>query len=177
VDTRVGQARVRLQIDVGLGDDIAGGPQRVQYPTLLGEPGPTVLAYPRETVVAEKVHAMVVRGEANSRLRDFHDLYVFAQRFEFEGQRVARAIAATFKSRRTELPEPPSIDALSPRFFADATRAAQWRAFLQRNRLDVSSHDFVQVGERLREFVSPVLDALSKDLEFKLLWRPKGPWQ
>jgi hypothetical protein len=67
----LGTARVTMQIGVGFGDVITPGPSLVDYPTLLGLPAPKLLAYPRETVVAEKFEVMLHRGNLNSRLRDY----------------------------------------------------------------------------------------------------------
>jgi predicted nucleotidyltransferase component of viral defense system len=96
---KLGNARVDLQIDVGFGDAITPGPVTVSYPTLLGMESPRLRAYPRETVVAEKLEAIVKLGLANSRMKDFYDLHVLAERFPFEGPIVCDAIAATFARR------------------------------------------------------------------------------
>ena len=60
--------------------------------------------YPRETVVAEKFEALVRLGTANTRLKDFLDLWEIAQSFDFNGESLASALDATFKRRRTPLP-------------------------------------------------------------------------
>ena len=74
---RIGSARCTLQIDVGFGDAVTPGPQTVAYPTLLGDfPAPTLRAYPVYTVIAEKYQAMVMLGQANSRMKDFFDVAV-----------------------------------------------------------------------------------------------------
>jgi hypothetical protein len=67
----------------------------------------------RETVVAEKVEAMVKLGLANSRMKDFHDVAVLSRLFAFDGALLVRAIRATFARRGTQLPEWPPI-ALTP---------------------------------------------------------------
>ena len=104
MEARLGNVRVPLQIDVGLGDTIVPASEEVEYPTLLKFPAPKLHAYSKESVVAEKFEAMVKLGVANSRMKDFYDLWVLAQRFEFESSTLAAAIQATFKTRRTTLP-------------------------------------------------------------------------
>jgi hypothetical protein len=69
---RVTAARVRLQIDVGFGDAVTPPPVRMDLPVLLDFPIPRLLVYPRETVVAEKLDAIVQLGTANSRMKDFY---------------------------------------------------------------------------------------------------------
>ena len=104
VVARVTTARVRLQVDVGFGDAITPQPVPVDLPALLDFEAPRLLAYPRETVIAEKLEAMVQRGLANSRMKDFYDLAVLARTFAFEGEVLARAIGATFERRGTPCP-------------------------------------------------------------------------
>ena len=71
---------------------------------LLDLPVPRLRAYARETVIAEKFHAMVARRLANSRMKDFYDVWVLNKSYTFD-TRLARAIAATFRRRQTEIPE------------------------------------------------------------------------
>lgn len=104
LEAQLGSVRIPLQIDVGLGDAIVPAPEDLEFPTLLKAPAPKLRAYPKESVVAEKLEAIVKLGMANSRMKDFYDLWVPAQRFEFENATLAAAIDATFKTRRTPLP-------------------------------------------------------------------------
>ena len=120
-----------MQIDIGFGDAITPGPQQVEYPSMLGFPTAIVSIYPRETVVAEKFQAMVMLGMANSRMKDFFDLWLLAATFEFAGEVLARAIQATFERRRTPLPETIPI-ALTADFHGDDSKQKQWRAFIRK---------------------------------------------
>jgi hypothetical protein len=110
---RCGSARLVLQVDMGLGDSVWPEPQRCAYPALLGFPAPEVLAYPREAVVAEKLEAMVMLGDRNSRIKDFFDLHHLANRFEFDRATLAEAVRRTFEQRRT--PFPAKLRSGSPR--------------------------------------------------------------
>jgi hypothetical protein len=105
MEARLGNVRVPLQIDVGLGDTIVPASEEVEYPTLLKFPAPKLHGYSKESVVAEKFEAMVKLGVAKSRMKDFYDLWVLAQRFEFESSILAAAIQTTFKKRRTDSAE------------------------------------------------------------------------
>jgi len=136
---RIGSARCALQIDVGFGDAVTPGPQTVAYPTLLGDfPAPTLRVYPVYTVIAEKYQAMVMLGQANSRMKDFFDLAVIARRTELDGATLAAAIAATFARRQTALPTERPL-ALTKEFSEEAARRRQWQAFLNKNRIDAAS--------------------------------------
>jgi hypothetical protein len=114
---------------------VTPAPERVTFPVLLPQfSAPRLRAYPVYTVIAEKYHAMVVLGLANSRMKDFHDVAVIASRTDLDGATLARAIGATFARRGTGLPgEPPT--ALRPAFAADEQKQRQWQSFMQRNRL------------------------------------------
>ena len=94
---QLGSARLRVQIDVGLGDAVSPPPEWLDYPSLLDLPRPRLRAYRRETVIAEKVHAMVVLGTKNSRLRDFFDVYMLAKSHPFNGELLVGAMQATFE--------------------------------------------------------------------------------
>jgi hypothetical protein len=132
---RVGAARLTVQVDIGIGDAITPGPQWLEYPSLLDLPRPRLRAYPRETVLAEKLHAMVVLGVRNSRMKDYFDVRALLREEEMDAGQLARAIAATFARRRTALPE--GVPAgLGDAFASDKAKQAQWRAFLGKNRLE-----------------------------------------
>ena len=136
---RIGSARCALQIDVGFGDAVTPGPQTVAYSTLLNDfKAPTLRVYPVYTVIAEKYQAMVMLGRTNSRMKDFFDLAVIAQRTELDGATLAVAIAATFARRTTALPTERPM-ALTKEFSEDAAKLRQWQAFLNKNRIEAAS--------------------------------------
>ena len=104
IDGRLGQARLALQVDIGFGDVITPGPEEQDYPTLLDLPAPRLWTYPRETVVAEKLDAMVSRDQTNSRVKDLWDIACLARRFAFDGETLRTAIQETFRRRGTSFP-------------------------------------------------------------------------
>lgn len=168
-------ARIPIQIDVGFGDAVSPGPEEVTYPTLLEMPAPTLQAYPRETVVAEKFQAMVALGIANSRMKDFYDVWTLAQRFAFSGPDLASAIRATFERRKTALPDQAPL-ALTPEFAEDSQKLVQWQAFLRRANLDAQRAELPMIAEDLRAFLMPPTAALVASNAFEMNWAPNGPW-
>ena len=116
---RLENAEIVLQIDIGFGDAVTPRSTRITYPAMLEFPAPDLSAYPRQTVVAEKFQAMVALGIANSRMKDFYDLWVLARTFEFDGPTLSRAIQATFRRRKTDVPATPPL-ALTAAFATDA---------------------------------------------------------
>jgi hypothetical protein len=114
-------ARVPIQADIGFGDAVTPEAKEVEYPTLLGNPAPHLRAYPRETVVAEKYQALVNLGMANSRMKDFYDLWVIARKFDFDGATLSESIRNTFSRRQTPLPEHTPFG-FSAEFYEDAQK-------------------------------------------------------
>jgi Nucleotidyl transferase AbiEii toxin, Type IV TA system len=123
---QLGSARVSLQVDVGFGDAITPGAESVTYPTILGMDPPRLRAYPRETVVAEKLEALVKLGLTNSRMKDFYDLAIMARTFPFTGSVLRDVIVATFTRRGTALPSTSPV-ALTGAFPKDQTKGKQWQ--------------------------------------------------
>lgn len=168
-------ARIPLQIDIGSGDAITPGARLTRYPTLLDFPAPELRSYPKETVVAEKLHAMVAYGALNSRMKDYYDLWLLSRLFDFEGSLLTDAIRATFERRATPVPVSTPI-ALGTRFVQDAKKIAQWKAFLNRNRLDVRGESFEQIAANLNLFLGPPTRSVATGMSFAASWSPGGPW-
>ncbi len=168
-------ARIPMQIDIGFANAIEPPAIETDYPALLEMPAPRIWAYPKEAVVAEKLHAIVVLGERNSRYKDFYDLHALARQFPFDGGRLSRAITATFDRRRTGITA--VIPAgLAPRFHVDAARAGQWRAYLNRNQIPGAPADFAMVSELLLTFLGPIWRAIAAGQSFTDSWPAGGPW-
>jgi predicted nucleotidyltransferase component of viral defense system len=103
----LGNARCMVQLDVGYGDAVTPAPAEIVYPSLLDDlPAPRLRAYPRETVFAEKLEAMVVLGIANSRMKDYFDLRALAREGAMDSDNLANAIAATFQRRERHFRKP-----------------------------------------------------------------------
>lgn len=125
---RLAGARITVVIDIGFGDAIEPGVEEINLPVMLDLPAPRLRAYPREAVVAEKFQAMVLFGLANTRMKDYYDIWILSRSYVFDAERLSRAIAATFERRGTTIPEE-LPDALTTAFSADVTKQRQWEAF------------------------------------------------
>ena len=166
--------QLRLQIDVGIGDAIVPEAESATFPTLLDDDAPRLRIYRRETVVAEKLHAMVLLGLANSRMKDFYDVAFLADHFDFDGRPLVDAIAATFERRRTPVPEALPL-ALTDAFAGDEVKRTQWSAFLRRSRLPVA--DLADVVAGISAFVARPIIAAAEGRSYGLRWRAGGPWR
>lgn len=176
INARIGRTRISIQMDVGFGNAIVPGPQEEEYRTILGDPPPRILAYPAESVVAEKMNAMVVLGERNSRYKDFYDIHALAEEFSFDRSTLLQAVNATFNRRATPIPSDIPA-ALTGVFYSSESRAQQWRAYVTRNRLDGVSQDFDLVGAIIIGFLRPLWDDLVAGRRSTGDWPPGGPWR
>ena len=172
---RLGSARIPLQIDIGFGDVVTPAAQEARYPTMLDFPAPRVRVYPWETVVAERLQAMVALGIVNSRMKDFYDLWMISREFTFDGELLAQAIASTFRHRRAELPQTAPV-ALTAQFAQQPNKGRQWSAFLSRSGLATSNAELAHVIDDLGRFLMPVLSALAREEDFDVRWPAGGPW-
>jgi len=154
-------ARIPITVDIGFGDAVEPGIEDIDLPVLLDMPSPHLRAYPPETVIAEKFHAMVALGRANSRMKDYYDVWMLIDSFELEPQRMRPAIVATFARRNTEIPATVP-DGLSDEFSADAGKRRQWDAFARTLSGQVPELDRVvrEVRKRLMAFTAPENDRL-----------------
>jgi predicted nucleotidyltransferase component of viral defense system len=117
-------------IDIGFGDAIEPGVTELELPVLLDLPPPRLRAYSRETVIAEKFQAMVALGRANSRMKDLYDIWLLSRSYQFKGDALSRAIAATFSRRKTLVPVDPPY-ALTRAFADDRAKQQQWASFVE----------------------------------------------
>lgn len=162
-------ARIPIQVDIGFGDAVTPGAVEIDYPALLDAPAPHLHAYPVETVVAEKFEALVTLGIANSRLKDFYDLWLIAQTFEFRRSTLIEAVRRTFERRETAIPADIPIG-LSNEF--TMAWSAQWQTFLRRERMAAAPETFAAVIGDLCLFLLPLVDAENDEQS----WLPGGPW-
>jgi hypothetical protein len=172
----LGKAQAPMQIDVGFGDVVTPGAERITYPSLLDFPAASLAGYSRETVVAEKFQAMVYLRTANSRTKDFFDVWLLARQFPFDGQILAKAVSATFSNRGTAIDVNPI--AFTPEFTEQAATVAQWKAFRSRLAIDAVPEHLPVIIEVLVDFLLPVARACegADVAPFTQRWLRGGPW-
>ena len=176
LESWLGTARIQIKIDIGFGDSVIPAPEILEYPTLLDMPSPKIRAYPIETVVAEKLEAMVSRGILNSRMKDFYDLWTLANDFSFDGYSLSKAIEGTFHRRGTPIPENKPV-AFSKDFYNNQDKQIQWKAFLRTSRLEDTDLELSQVTGYIYEFLSPPIASILDKAEFEKTWPTGGPWK
>ena len=119
--------KMLVQIDIGFNDLIIPEPQKIKYPTLLGMPEPSILGYTLETVIAEKLEAIVKLAMINTRMKDFFDIWMILNQHEISHDSLKNAITKVFANRGTTLKYP---IAFTPRYYESKTTQLQWKNFL-----------------------------------------------
>lgn len=169
----LGTARIALQIDVGFGDAITPAPREMTFGPMLDLPAPRLRTYPPETVVAEKLDAIITLGMANSRMKDYFDLWTLGRTMAFSLTSLRAAAGATMERRGTSVPESLPIG-LTDQFAKDESKQRQWSAFLRKVGDPKAGPALQTVVNEIREFLSPVMSP-SPDVEHA--WVPGGPWE
>ena len=171
----LGKAVVPLQVDVGFGDALPVAPEEITFPVMLGMAAPKLRAYSRETVVAEKLEAVVKLGMLNTRFKDYFDLHYLAQKFPFDGALLVKSIAGTFARRGTAFPE--GLPAgLTPMFGTDPAKIRGWQAFWRKTGPKAAAPTLEAVIQLLIEFLEPPLDAAAKGKPLTATWK-SNRWQ
>jgi hypothetical protein len=167
-------ARIPIQIDLGFGDVITPAPIETEIPSLLDGPKARLLAYPRESVVAEKFEAMISLGLANSRMKDLYDVRSLSSDFSFDGASLAEAVKNTFARRETPLPQVVPL-VFTAEFFDDPDKKKQWAAFCNKNRDYVADAQLDAVCTDIASFLTPVLEGLNGKVGTPKKWE-RGAW-
>lgn len=149
-----------LTMDIGFGDVVTPSPIDLDYPILLEHlPSVNIMAYSLETVIAEKMHAIIDLADQSSRMKDYYDLYNILTKEEYDSDTLQEAIENTFENRHT------SYDADNLFFGKDFANNQQmqvrWQAFMRKitKAEDLSFYDVVSY---LQNYLRPYWDRLAK---------------
>lgn len=174
---RLDRAVIPVQIDIGFGDHVYPAPKRETFPSMLaGLPQANVLMYPPETVVAEKFEAIIRFGEANGRIKDFHDIWITTRTFPFDLAGLVTAVEGTLRRRETAIPTAMPVG-LTEAFASIAEERGLWTGFLRRTPPSLDPPPFPQLQEELRRFLAPVIAGLVRPEAAQGQWDPDaGSW-
>ena len=171
----LGNARITIQIDLGFGDVITPKPLWIGYPTILDEDSPRIRAYTLESSIAEKYQAMVSLDMANSRMKDFYDIYFLSENRSFEGPDIQSAIKETFDRRETKIPTKLPT-ALTETFSKDDTKIRQWKAFISKISDDQLPKELSTIVNRVKVFLWPVSLSIQDQSDFTKVWKSVDGW-
>jgi hypothetical protein len=164
-------ARVRIQIDIGFSDVITPGPEQFSYPTILPASTLRLHCYNKETVIAEKLQAMVKLNILNSRMKDFYDIRLLSERFEFDSTTLKDSIRNTFLRRETNITE--DLIVFLDTFCHNDEKIKQWKGFLRKSRALNIPENLEEIVRDLKRFLHPVIASIVSGDEFKKTWKPK----
>ena len=159
--------RKSLQFDIGFGDVVVPKPEALEYPTLLEMDPPVIMAYSKESIIAEKFEAMIYLAEINSRMKDFYDIYSLCANFDFDGRVLYEAILQTIIRRETYTPNNPTV--FDENFINNREKAIQRGAFKRRT-LGGSDLEFSEVAKVICIFLKPLYECIVSDREFIGHW-------
>lgn len=145
-----------MTMDIGFGDVVTPHPVLLDYPLLLeGLPEASILAYSTETVIAEKMHAIIDLADQSSRMKDYYDIYHLLTSFKYDNAILQDAINRTFKNRHT----PFNADAMFFRedFPDHPQMQIRWTAFLRKSTIN-SSLSFSEVARWLQDALKSYWD-------------------
>lgn len=164
------RTKIPIGIDIGFGDVIYPDAVKMDFPVILDMEAPRVNAYSLETLIAEKLEAIIHNGYLNSRYKDFYDIYVLSTNYEFSYERLRNAVIQTFENRKTQMTM--DVAAFSEEFLNDPMHQTRWKAFLKKKKalIQISMSDAM---DWIKAFVCPLLEGMEKTK-----WNPKkGIWE
>ncbi|TMN21824.1 nucleotidyl transferase AbiEii/AbiGii toxin family protein [Lentibacillus cibarius] len=167
IPASLGRMKKLLQLDIGFGDVVVPKPQDIQYPALLNMDQPLIRVYSTESVISEKFEAMISLSVANSRMKDFYDIYTLLTTENFEGRVLLEAVYETFQRRGTHIEREHPL--FSTSFAEDEARIKQWKAFIRRIG-SVEGMEFSIVMEGIQKFLFPIYQAVLDEKEFFQAW-------
>ena len=160
------RTRVPVSIDIGFGDVVYPDKVKMEFPVMLDMETPEIYAYSIASVISEKFEAIVSLGDANSRYKDFYDVYILANQYDLDGSELKEAVKETFEHRRTGFED---IFAFKDEFTASKIHQSRWNAFLKKKKAIVNV-ELDEVISLLRRLLSPIVESITKDKEYVAEW-------
>lgn len=160
------RTKIPVSIDIGFGDVVYPDRVKMDFPVLLDMEVPEIYAYSISSVIAEKFEAIVSLGDANSRYKDFYDIYILADRYDFDGTELKEAIRETFEHRETGFED---IFAFTDDFISSEIHQTRWKAFLKKKKALVNA-ELIDVVDLLRTLLLPVVSSITDDKSFAATW-------
>ncbi len=167
IDAFLDRTKLMVSMDIGFGDVIFPHQVSMEYPTLLDHKAPRIQTYSIESVISEKFEAIVSLGKANSRMKDFYDLYALSCSFDFQGEILQEAIKETFVNRKATYD---TLVAFEPSFAVDPKRKTMWTSFLKAKNIK-GELAFDHVINEIQSFLFPIVEAIKAKSPFNGVWK------
>lgn len=155
----LGNIKIPVSIDIGFGDIIVPGRMKIDFPVLLDFDIPHIYSYSIESTLSEKFEAIVSLGLANTRFKDFYDIYVLLQSKNIDDEVLKQALVQTFSNRNTTFND---IVVFDKNFSSDAERQKRWNAFTKKKTalMQVSFEDVVLT---IKNYFEPLINELNRN--------------
>lgn len=163
------RTKIPITIDIGFGDTVYPERVLIDFPSILDMETSKIYAYTINSVIAEKFEAIVSLGYANSRYKDFYDLYILVCSYDFKGNELQKALEETFKNRQTVFDD---IVAFEIGFADDSIRSVRWDAFIKKKNAMISV-DFKHAVDLIKTFLEPVVDRIITGIVMNNIWDSK----
>lgn len=160
------RTKVPVSIDIGFGDIIYPDRVKMDFPVLLDMEVPEIFAYSISSVISEKFEAIVSLGDANSRYKDFYDIFILADRYDFDGIELKEAIRETFEHRGTGFDD---IFAFTDDFLVSEIHQSRWKTFLKKKKALVNV-ELEKVVSLIKTMLLPIVDSIASGTEYTSKW-------
>ena len=160
------RTKVPISIDIGFGDVVYPNRVKMEFPVFLDMEVPEIYAYSIYSVISEKFEAIVSLGDANSRYKDFYDIYILADRYDLDGTELKEAVKETFEHRRTRFDD---IFAFTDDFLASEIHQSRWNVFLKKKKALVNA-ELEEVVSLLKMMLLPIVDSIASGTEYSSKW-------
>ena len=162
------RTRIPVSIDIGFGDAIYPDAVEMEFPVLLNMDPPEIYAYSIYSVISEKFEAIVSLGDANSRYKDFYDIYILADRYELDGNLLKEAVRETFEHRETGFGD---IFAFDNGFITSEIHQSRWKAFLKKKKALINA-ELEEVIMMMKTLLIPIVDSIESNTDYLMFWDP-----
>ena len=167
VVARIKNTKTPFSIDFGVGDVIVPKQEKRKIPTQLSDfDAPTVNTYSLETTIAEKIDAILSLMEFSSRMKDYYDIYYLANKFDFDGATLTKALKKTFENRGHSFTVEQFEQVMG--FDSDGSMQKKWKAFVRK--IDTKTDDYSTVLKTIKVFLTKPFAVAVKNKEFIEQW-------
>ena len=160
---QINNTKTPVSIDLGVGDIIVPNQERRRIPTQLNDfSAPIVNTYSLETTIAEKIDAILSLMEFSSRMKDYYDIYYLANKFDFDGAILTKALKRTFENRENIFTIEQFEQVVS--FDHDEMMNKKWKAFCRK--IDVKTEDYSTILQTINVFLANPFRAAAQSKEY-----------
>ncbi|WP_455052701.1 nucleotidyl transferase AbiEii/AbiGii toxin family protein [Mogibacterium sp.] len=168
------KTKVPISIDIGFGDVVYPSRVKMEFPVLLSMEAPEIYAYSISSVISEKFEAIVSLGDANSRYKDFYDIYFLVDSYNLDGTELKEAIKATFEHRKTDFSD---IFAFTDDFITSEIHQRRWHAFTKKKKT-LLNVELLEVIDVIKAVLLPIVESIRDNKEYSLKWNHQiRAWQ